>query len=34
MDYRQPIERVIVILAIVGIFGIFSTRPEPLDSLL
>jgi hypothetical protein len=34
MDYRQPIEPVIVILAVVGIFGVLAPRPAPSESLL
>ncbi len=29
MDYRQPIEPVIVILSIIGIFGVFAPAPVP-----
>jgi len=38
MDYRQPIEPVIVILATVGIFGVFATarapRPDAMRALV
>ena len=31
MDYRQPLEPAIIVLAVVGLFGTRDTRPDPMD---